>query len=136
EADFLFHRGYKLFTAGPSDRAEAIRCFETAAKKGHLLARCALATGDAGDPDKTKCAGGQARLKRLLSDLKELALSGNPYAEHFLGVMYADGYGVKKDEKEAIRWFKKAADQNDDRSRAKLGWIYAQGIGVEKDETE
>ncbi|MFZ3209270.1 MAG: SEL1-like repeat protein [Geobacteraceae bacterium] len=26
-----------------------------------------------------------------------------------LGVMYANGYGVEKDKKEAIKWYKKAA---------------------------
>ena len=36
---------------------------------------------------------------------------GNAKSQLDLGWMYLDGVGVNKDEKEAAKWFKKAADQ-------------------------
>ena len=37
--------------------------------------------------------------------------------------MYLNGLGVAKDEKEAVRWYRKAADQGEDTAQAYLGWM-------------
>src|SRR3990167_4117455 len=50
--------------------------------------------------------------------------------------MYADGKGVEKDEKEACRYYKLAADQGNVNAQFTLGYMYADGKGVEKDEKE
>ena len=52
------------------------------------------------------------------------------------GVRYATGEGVAKDEAEAVKWFRKAADQNFARAQCSLGTCYANGRGVAKDEAE
>ncbi|MSR43556.1 MAG: hypothetical protein EXS19_05920, partial [Pedosphaera sp.] len=36
---------------------------------------------------------------------------GDASAQYNLGVMYANGLGVPKDEVEAVKWYRKAADQ-------------------------
>jgi len=49
-----------------------------------------------------------------------------------LGFSYADGTGVAKDEVEAVKWFRRAAEQNVAEAQATLGFNYATGQGVAK----
>ena len=57
-----------------------------------------------------------------------------------LNVVHGDktavGRGVTKDEDEAVKWFRKAADQGDAAAQCNLGNMYAEGRGVTKDEAE
>jgi hypothetical protein len=53
-----------------------------------------------------------------------------------LGVMYAHGQGVSKDEIEAVSWFRKAAEGGNTNAMYNLGISYANGRGVPKDERE
>jgi TPR repeat protein len=48
----------------------------------------------------------------------------------------AYGQGVAKDEVEAVKWYRKAAEQNDAEAQYNLGLCYANGQGVAKDEAE
>jgi hypothetical protein len=50
--------------------------------------------------------------------------------------MYQEGKGVPKDEVEAVKWYRKAADQGYYGAKANLGFMYAEGRGVPKDEVE
>jgi TPR repeat protein len=50
--------------------------------------------------------------------------------------MYRDGRGVAKDETEAARLFRKAADAGNAIAMNSLGGMYRDGRGVAKDETE
>ena len=55
-----------------------------------------------------------------------------------LGLMYEEGKyhlgeGVLKNDKEAVKWFRKAADQGHAESQNNLGVRYYKGEGVEKD---
>jgi hypothetical protein len=54
----------------------------------------------------------------------------------FLAAMYAQGSGVPKDDGEAVRWFRKAADAGDRFGMDGLGQVYANGRGVPKDDGE
>ena len=47
--------------------------------------------------------------------------------------MYCDGQGVVKDLKEAMRWFRKAANQGEATAQVRLGYMYANGRGVVQD---
>ena len=57
-------------------------------------------------------------------------LSDSAYIQ---GLMYADGEGVLKDDAEAVRWYRLAADQGDALAQLSLGLKYADGEGVLKD---
>ena len=50
--------------------------------------------------------------------------------------MYADGRGVPRDEAEAVRWFRKAAEQGLAPAQSILGEMHAAGQGVTQDEAE
>jgi TPR repeat protein len=44
--------------------------------------------------------------------------------------MYKNGRGVAKDEAEAVKWYRKAAEQNHDQAQYNLGNSYFSGQGV------
>ena len=46
------------------------------------------------------------------------------------------GNGVAKDQVEALKWCRKAADQGHAKAQYTLGWMYETGDGVEKDYVE
>ena len=51
-----------------------------------------------------------------------------------LGESYAEGKGVPQDYAEAVKWFRKAAEQGSATAQYSLGWCYAEGEGVPKDD--
>jgi GAF domain/PilZ domain/Sel1 repeat len=68
--------------------------------------------------------------------LRQMAQNGDPVAENSLGLRYFQGdetNGVKRDEKQAFRWFSRAAEHGSLAAQAKLGFLYWGGRGVSKD---
>lgn len=61
-----------------------------------------------------------------------LADQGDAAAQNYLGFLYATGKGVKRDEKTAFGWFRKAADQNHAEATGNLAVMHEKGLGVEK----
>ena len=53
-----------------------------------------------------------------------------------MGVGYYKGEGVAKDRVEAVKWYRKAAEQNLARAQYNLGVCYYNGEGVAKDYVE
>lgn len=64
---------------------------------------------------------------------RPLADAGVAAAQYRLGVMYAEGKGVPRNDAEAAVWFERAAKQGDATAQYDLGASYAEGIGVPKD---
>ena len=50
-----------------------------------------------------------------------------------LGVHFAAGRGVPKDDVKAVQWFQKAADQDLPQAEASLGAAYLTGQGIAKE---
>lgn len=68
--------------------------------------------------------------------LRQLAVKGDPVAENAVGLRYFEGddkSGIPQDEKEAFRWFNKAAEDGSLAAQAKLGFLYWAGRGVARD---
>jgi TPR repeat protein len=57
-------------------------------------------------------------------------------AQNNLGMMYYNGQGVPKDQAEAVRLCRKAADQNNRFGLRNLAFMYQHGEGIAKDLTE
>ena len=72
----------------------------------------------------------------ILKDIIRLAEDKDPFAQCNLGLMYNYGNGVKEDEKEAVKWYRKAAEQGYSRAQCNLGISYEDGDGVEEDKKE
>lgn len=71
-----------------------------------------------------------------LPQLRELAERGDAAAENALGLLYAQGdekQAVKPDEREAARWFTRAAEHGSVLAQSKLGSLYFSGRGLPKD---
>jgi TPR repeat protein len=68
--------------------------------------------------------------------IKLQALNGNLRSQVLLASYLEDGIGVERDEVEAVKWYRKAADQGYHPAQFALGVNYADGIGVVKDVAE
>ena len=67
-----------------------------------------------------------------LREWKPLAEQGDATAQSNLGLMYQKGKGVPKDNKEAVKWSRKAADQGNADAQIYLGDAYRGGGGGKK----
>ena len=74
--------------------------------------------------------------RKLVADIRAKAQNGDAIAQLLLGCCYSKGQGVVKDEVEAVKWFRKAAEQNLREAQHNLGCCYAEGQGVTKDYVE
>ncbi|MDY4595082.1 MAG: tetratricopeptide repeat protein [[Pasteurella] aerogenes] len=61
---------------------------------------------------------------------KELAEQGNENAQFNLGLMYANGQGVRQDYLQAVKWYQQAAEQGLAEAQVTLGIKYELGEGV------
>jgi uncharacterized protein len=62
--------------------------------------------------------------------------AGNPMAELYLAEIYASSQGVPRDEAEAMRWYRKAAERGSAIAQRKLAAAYLIGDGVPRDDEE
>jgi TPR repeat protein len=68
-----------------------------------------------------------------LREWTPLAEQGNARAQHNLGVMYDEGWGVPQNYKTAVKWWKLSAEQGDVDAQGNLGDMYANGQGLTQD---
>lgn len=59
-----------------------------------------------------------------------LARSGNADAEELIGVMYALGLGVERDDERAFEWYLRASLKGHPGAQSGLGWYYELGRGL------
>ena len=71
-----------------------------------------------------------------LETLQQYARQGNAEAQLYLGVIYAIGQGVPQDYREAVKWYRLAADQGLADAQFSLGVTYHTGKGVPQDYRE
>ena len=78
----------------------------------------------------------QPSRKKAIEDLKQIAYAGDVAAQVQLGVIYLRGDGVPKDDAEAMKWLRKAADQDNALAERYLAEMYFKGRGVEQNNME
>lgn len=64
--------------------------------------------------------------------LELLAGAGDPRAQVVLGSMYRDGRGVSKDELNAMKWYRKAAEQGNSTAQINIASMYLNDTGIPK----
>src|SRR6202163_2599013 len=74
--------------------------------------------------------------QKVISDLKEMANAGDVKSQVQLGLAYLTGDGVGKDDAEAVKWLRKAADQDNSTGERYLAEMYFKGRGVPADNAE
>ena len=65
-----------------------------------------------------------------------MAKEGDAGAQFNLGLMYAKGNGVAKDEAKALKWFRLSAEQDHGGALLNLGLMYQDGRGVAADKVK
>ena len=71
-----------------------------------------------------------------VTQLQLLAERGDAEAQNNLGLIHYTGEGVPQDFIEAMKWFRKAAEQHHEMAQFNLGLMYAYGEGVPQDFVE
>src|SRR5438067_13114399 len=74
--------------------------------------------------------------QRPLAEVKAKAQAGDADSQVELGLRYDKGEGVAQDHAEAVKWYRKAAEQNFAGAQYSLGVCYGKGEGVAKDQVE
>jgi len=72
----------------------------------------------------------------VVASFRDDAYQGDARAQVILGVMYANGQGVRQDYVLAHMWFTRGAARGDASAQLNLGDMYANGLGVRTDYTE
>lgn len=64
------------------------------------------------------------------------AAQEDPSAQYNLGIQYYGGDGVRQDDTQAAKWFRKAAAQGYAPAQYSLGLMHLDGLGVRRDHSE
>ncbi len=70
------------------------------------------------------------KFKLAMQELLPAARSGNAEAEELIGVMYALGLGVKRDDIRAFDWYLRASLKGHPGAQSGIGWYYEVGRGM------
>lgn len=65
-----------------------------------------------------------------MAQFRVLARSGNADAEELIGVMYALGLGVERDDERAFEWYLRSSLKGHPGAQSGLGWYYELGRGL------
>ncbi|MCK7611834.1 tetratricopeptide repeat protein [Roseibium sediminicola] len=70
------------------------------------------------------------RYEEAMKELWPAARSGNADAEELIGVMYAMGLGVERDDQRAFEWYLRSAMKGHPGAQSGIGWYYEVGRGM------
>ena len=70
------------------------------------------------------------KFEEAMQELWPAARSGNADAEELIGVMYAMGLGVEKDDVRAFEWYLRSAMKGHPGAQSGVGWYYEIGRGM------
>lgn len=72
----------------------------------------------------------EGRFEEARAALWPAARSGNAEAEELIGVMYALGLGVERDDERAFEWYLRSAMKGHAGAQSGVGWYYEIGRGL------
>jgi len=72
--------------------------------------------------------------KKSFIDVLDYAIKGDVLSQVYLGYMYEYGYSIPEDKQEAIKWYRKAAEQEYALGQIRLGHAYRNGVPEDKNE--
>ncbi|WP_419906791.1 tetratricopeptide repeat protein [Hoeflea sp.] len=70
------------------------------------------------------------RFEEAMQELLPSARSGNAEAEELIGIMYAMGLGVPRDDVRAFEWYLRSAMKGHPGAQSGVGWYYEIGRGM------
>ncbi|HWC95563.1 MAG TPA: tetratricopeptide repeat protein [Candidatus Sulfopaludibacter sp.] len=74
--------------------------------------------------------------QRAYKEWKAAADTGHAESQFDLGVLYAQGLGVRRDLTVAAYWYRRAAEQGNAEAQFALGQMYSRGWGVPRDQAD
>jgi uncharacterized protein len=143
EAQYHLAKMYSEGQGVPQDNTEAIKWYRKAAEKRHMGSVDALAALSGMGTGVSKPEANVKKESRR-KDAEQghggavTALNENesPEAQFNLGARYYTGTGKPQDYAEAVKWYRKAADQGHGMAQNNLGVMYSKGQGVPQDYAE
>ena len=72
----------------------------------------------------------EGKFKEAMSELLPAARSGNAEAEELIGIMYAMGLGVERDDIRAFDWYLRSSMKGHPGAQSGVGWYYETGRGI------
>ncbi len=93
----------------------------------------ACSDSHAGQLEEGKAAFDRQEYQKAYALLLPPAEGGDTYAQISIGYMLSQGLGVSKNEREAIRWYEKAALKGDSDAQYNIGSMYETGRGTKQD---
>jgi hypothetical protein len=71
-----------------------------------------------------------SRFEEAYAQLLPAAQAGNADAEELIGVMYAMGLGVERDDRRAFEWYLRSSMKGHPGAQSGVGWYYEVGRGM------
>ena len=78
----------------------------------------------------------QHRKENKLKKAEDFCMAAMGEAQYNLGVCYYTGTGIKEDKEEAVRWYRRAAENGNAMAQYNLGNCYYTGTGIKEDKEE
>ncbi len=72
----------------------------------------------------------KGNFKEAMEELIPAARSGNADAEELIGIMYAMGLGVERDDVRAFEWYLRSSMKGHPGAQSGVGWYYEIGRGL------
>ena len=94
------------------------------------FALCLLATPAFADIEEARDLMEAGEFGEAREMLAPAARSGNADAEELIGVMYAMGLGVERDDRRAFEWYLRSAMKGHPGAQSGVGWYYEVGRGM------
>ncbi|MDR1166968.1 MAG: sel1 repeat family protein [Deltaproteobacteria bacterium] len=128
EAQFLLGIYFSGDDGGPPDNDASDRWTRQAAAGGyppalHRLAKASFAMESA--PPELQA--------EAFAHCQEAALKDYAPAQFLMGIFFAEGFGVEKNDQTAFKWYLKAAEAGEPWAIAAIGVAYNNGLGVTRD---
>ena len=127
DAPVLLGMMYADLEADMDEDPEAESYLEVAAAAGHKPARYLLLALRGEDEFVEP---NEEEFREMAKVTLREAWRGNPDAQFFAAFAYHEGLGVPKDDVEAMRWLRAAAQQGDASAQNNLGVMYRKGEGI------
>ena len=105
------------------------------AKRGLAVLAVVLMTATAADAEieKARDLMEAHQFEAAMKELMPAARSGNADAEELIGVMYAMGLGVERDDERAFEWYLRASMKGHPGAQSGIGWYFEVGRGTAVD---
>ncbi|MDB4223283.1 sel1 repeat family protein [Granulosicoccus sp.] len=82
------------------------------------------------DVEKARDLMESSQFEEAMQELLPFARSGNADAEELIGVMYAMGLGVERDDIRAFDWYLRSSLKGHPGAQSGIGWYYEVGRGM------